>query len=152
MKIGEIATLTGLPVETIRYYEKIGLLLPPTRNGNGYRHYRQLHIERLLFIKRCRILEMTLDEIRQLIDLAQQSDTDCNDVNVLLARHLEHVRERLHELACLEQTLVKLQNTCGQGHTMSECGILGNLRTRLDTQWPSKTANPAKGPHGSDCA
>ncbi|MGB2130833.1 MAG: Cd(II)/Pb(II)-responsive transcriptional regulator [Marinobacterium sp.] len=148
MKIGEIAAATGLPVETIRYYEKIGLLPPPARSDNGYRHYRTLHLERLQFIKRCRSLDMAQDEIRQLIDLSQQPDADCRDVDALLAHHLEHVRERLQELASLEQTLVQLQSACNQGKTVRECGILDGLSTHEDTRLPSEAHNHVPGTHG----
>ena len=71
MKIGELAKTTAIPVETIRYYEKIGLLPEPDRDASGYRSYRNAHLERLLFIKRCRNLDMAQDEIRELIRLAE---------------------------------------------------------------------------------
>ncbi len=70
MKIGELAKLTDVSVETIRYYEKIGLLPPPARSANGYRHYLGAHQDRLLFIRRCRSLDMAQEEIRRLIELA----------------------------------------------------------------------------------
>ncbi|MDF0749707.1 Cd(II)/Pb(II)-responsive transcriptional regulator [Marinobacter sp. 71-i] len=127
MKIGEISKATGIPVETIRYYEKIGLVPEPERQASGYRHYRQSHLDRLLFIKRCRNLDMAQDEIRELIRLADQPDADCSEVDALLARHLNHVRERLRELANLEDTLQQLQKACSEGRTVSECGILGGL-------------------------
>ncbi|MBA4503695.1 Cd(II)/Pb(II)-responsive transcriptional regulator [Marinobacterium sp. 3-1745] len=148
MKIGDIATATGLSVETIRYYEKIGLLPPPARSENGYRHYRPLHLERLQFIKRCRSLDMAQDEIRQLIDLARQPDADCRDVDALLARHLQHVRERLQELASLEQTLVQLQSACSQGKTVRECGILDGLNAHQDTTSSTEAHNHVPGTHG----
>jgi len=90
MKIGEISKTTGIPVETIRYYEKIGLVPAPDRLASGYRQYRQSHLDRLLFIKRCRNLDMAQDEIRELIRLADQPDSDCSEVDALLARHLSH--------------------------------------------------------------
>ncbi|MEX1056581.1 MAG: MerR family transcriptional regulator, partial [Natronospirillum sp.] len=72
MKIGELATLSGLAVETIRYYEKIALLPVPSRDNSGYRRYQPPHLERLLFIKRCRNLDMAQDEIRELLRLVEQ--------------------------------------------------------------------------------
>ncbi|AOY90386.1 Cd(II)/Pb(II)-responsive transcriptional regulator [Marinobacter salinus] len=131
MKIGEISKRSGIPVETVRYYEKIGLLPAPDRDASDYRSYRQAHLDRLLFIKRCRNLDMAQDEIRELIRLAEKPEADCADVDHLLARHLNHVRERLSELARLEQTLVKLQAACSDGRTVSECGILGGLTSEL---------------------
>ena len=72
MKIGELSRQAGVPVETIRYYEKIGLMAKPERAENGYRYYRQEHLDRLLFIRRCRNLDMAQDEIRELIRLAEE--------------------------------------------------------------------------------
>src|SRR5690554_3594164 len=115
MKIGELSKTAGLPVETIRYYEKIGLMPAPGRNASGYRQYRRDHLDRLLFIKRCRSLDMTQDEIRELIRLADRPEADCGEVDALLARHLNHVRERLVKLARLEKTLERLQKACSRG-------------------------------------
>ncbi len=127
MKIGEISKHAGIAVETVRYYEKIGLLPEPDRDPSGYRAYRQAHLDRLLFIKRCRSLDMAQDEIRELLRLTEQPQADCRGVDALLARHLDHVRERLQELARLEQTLVSLQQACTEARTVEECGILDNL-------------------------
>jgi Cd(II)/Pb(II)-responsive transcriptional regulator len=132
MKIGEISKNSSVPVETIRYYEKIGLLSEPARDTNGYRAYRSAHLDRLLFIKRCRNLDMAQDEIRELIRLSEHPEADCHDVDALLARHLEHVRNRLRELASLEQTLQNLQKACSDAGTVQECGILGGLSSELN--------------------
>lgn len=133
MKIGEISKRSSVPVETIRYYEKIGLLPKPDRETSGYRAYRNAHLDRLLFIKRCRNLDMAQDEIRELIRLSENPEADCHEVDALLARHLEHVRDRLKELANLEQTLRQLQKACSDaGTTVQECGILGGLSSELE--------------------
>lgn len=134
MKIGKVSGLASVPVETIRYYEKIGLLPKPDRDASGYRAYRNAHLNRLLFIKRCRNLDMTQDEIRELIRLSENPEADCHEVDVLLARHLNHVRDRLKELANLEQTLEQLQKACSDagGTTVQECGILGGLSSELE--------------------
>lgn len=149
MKIGEISKATGIPVETIRYYEKIGLLPEPARLDSGYRDYRQSHLDRLLFIRRCRNLDMAQDEIRELIRFADQPDADCSQVDALLARHLNHVRERLRELASLEETLEQLQQACSQGRTVSECGILGGLTAESGEQSPADHHNHVPGTHGT---
>ena len=149
MKIGEISKTTGIPVETIRYYEKIGLVPAPDRLASGYRQYRQSHLDRLLFIKRCRNLDMAQDEIRELIRLADQPDADCSEVDALLARHLSHVRERLQELANLEDTLQQLQQACSEGRTVSECGILGGLTSEPDHEASSGNHNHIPGTHGT---
>ncbi|MFB2764606.1 Cd(II)/Pb(II)-responsive transcriptional regulator [Marinobacter shengliensis] len=147
MKIGELSKTTDLPVETIRYYEKIGLMPEPGRNASGYRQYRHDHLDRLLFIKRCRNLDMTQDEIRELIRLADNPEADCSEVDALLARHLSHVRERLTELTGLEQTLERLQRACSQGRTVSECGILGGLTKELDRVDDHRAPNHVPGTH-----
>lgn len=131
MKIGEIAKHSSVAVETIRYYEKIGLMPAPDRDTSGYRAYRNAHLDRLLFIKRCRNLDMTQEEIRELIRLSENPEADCHDVNALLAHHLNHVRERLQELQTLEKTLQQLQTACSVAGKVEECGILGELSTEL---------------------
>ncbi|MGO1461964.1 MAG: Cd(II)/Pb(II)-responsive transcriptional regulator [Marinobacter sp.] len=132
MKIGEIAKHSSVPVETIRYYEKIGLLPAPDRDTSGYRAYRNAHLDRLLFIKRCRNLDMTQEEIRELIRLSEHPEADCHEVNALLAHHLNHVRDRLRELQTLEKTLQQLQQACSEAGTVEECGILGGLSAELE--------------------
>lgn len=148
MKIGEVSKAAAIPVETIRYYEKIGLVPAPEREASGYRSYRQHHLDRLLFIRRCRNLDMAQDEIRELIRLADQPDADCSEVDALLARHLSHVRQRLDELARLEDTLTQLQTACSQGRTVSECGILGGLSSESLPEPTSDSNNHIPGSHG----
>lgn len=148
MKIGAISQRSDIPVETIRYYEKIGLLSQPQRDAAGYRIYGEAHLARLLFIRRCRNLDMAQHEIRELIRLADNPEADCSDVDALLARHLNHVRERLKELTSLEQTLVQLQSACSEGRTVSECGILGGLTSELDTLEAASDTNHVPGTHG----
>lgn len=148
MKIGDVSRLAGIPVETVRYYEKIGLLPEPGRNSSGYRTYQESHLERLLFIRRCRNLDMAQDEIRELIRLADNPDADCSDVDALLARHLAHVRERLQELKTLESTLEQLQAACSEGRTVSECGILGGLGKDISSGGNPAAGNHVPGTHG----
>ncbi|QIB66181.1 Cd(II)/Pb(II)-responsive transcriptional regulator [Kineobactrum salinum] len=149
MKIGELSRQVGVPVETIRYYEKIGLMAEPARSDSGYRDYQHVHLERLRFIRRCRSLDMAQDEIRELLRLADQSDADCGEVDELLARHLSHVRERLRELANLEQTLEQLQQACSQNRTVSECGILGGLSSDPPPESSPGKHNHIPGTHGT---
>lgn len=132
MKIGEIAKHSSVAVETIRYYEKIGLLPKPDRDASGYRTYRNAHLDRLLFIKRCRNLDMAQDEIRELIRFSETPEADCHQVDALVARHLEHVRVRLKELAHLEKTLQQLQKACSNSGRVQDCGILGGLSSEME--------------------
>lgn len=149
MRIGEMAKRAGLPVETVRYYEKTGLLPAPERDASGYRSYQLLHLDRLRFIRRCRNLDMTQDEIRELIRLTENPEADCSQVDALLARHLDHVRERLRELTSLEATLEQLQQACNQGRTVRECGILDGLAGASEPPHPAQSRNHVPGTHGT---
>ncbi len=127
MKIGELAGRTACPVETIRYYERIGLLAPPHRAANNYRSYSDKHAERLQFIRHCRALDMGLDEIRLLLDARDRPEQECTDVNALLDRHIERVAGKIAELAALERQLKHLRGCCSAPQASHACGILHAL-------------------------
>jgi Cd(II)/Pb(II)-responsive transcriptional regulator len=124
MKIGELAKLTDCPVETIRYYEKEGLLPPPARTDANYRVYTQAHSERLVFIRNCRSLDMTLEEIRSLLSLRDSPQDQCESVNALIDEHIQHVKTRIDGLLALQEQLLDLRQRCGGG---DHCGILQRL-------------------------
>ena len=130
MKIGELQRLTGVPVETIRYYEQKGLLPEPQRHANNYRHYADAHVERLAFIRHCRNLDMTLEEITVLLGVVDTPQASCDTVNQLLDEHIGHVVRRLEELRQLEAQLRELRQRCQQPHEARDCGILAEL-TRM---------------------
>lgn len=127
MKIGALAEATGTPVETIRFYEREGLLPPPARADNNYRMYLPAHVDRLAFIRQCRNLDMTLDEVRALIALREAPAQDCGEINALLDAHIGHVAQRIRELQSLEADLKALRARCTSPHAVSECGILDGL-------------------------
>ena len=127
MKIGELAQQAGCSVETIRYYEREGLLPQPGRTSGNYRHYDAAQLERLQLIRRCRSLDMTHDEIRTLLGYRDQPERDCDAVNVLIDEHIAHVRRRIAELASLEQELQTLRQHCHDKRTIRQCGILKDL-------------------------
>lgn len=127
MKIGTLAEATGTPVETIRFYEREGLLPSPARADNNYRTYQASHAECLAFIRRCRSLDMTLDEIRSLIQLREVPQNNCGDINALLDEHIGHVAQRIDELRALEADLKDLRAHCASPRAVSECGILQEL-------------------------
>ncbi len=130
MKIGELATITHIPVETIRYYEKAGLMPKPSRTTNNYRTYNQDHIDRLRFIRNCRSLDLSHDEIRALLDLSEQQIDNCEEATQVLAEHIKHVQDRIQELRHLEKKLLSLNVQC-QGVAKDEsCGILQTLTTQ----------------------
>ncbi len=127
MKIGELAQKTGTPVETIRYYEKAGLLPKIGRTDSNYRVYTEAHVERLLFIRHCRSLDMTLDEIRVLLHFKDRPEESCDQVNALLDEHIGHVAERIRELKRLEKQLRILRESCRETRNVASCGILNAL-------------------------
>ncbi|KAB0543003.1 Cd(II)/Pb(II)-responsive transcriptional regulator [Pseudomonas sp. S 311-6] len=127
MKIGQLAQHTGCGVETIRYYEQIGLLPPPQRNSSNYRVYGAEHHERLLFIRHCRSLDMSLDEIRALLDLREEPRQGCLQVNTLLDRHIEEIEQRMAALSDLRARLDSLRRQCNGDHPVEECAIIQGL-------------------------
>lgn len=127
MKIGELAQRTNTQVETIRYYEREGLLAEPGRSDSNYRIYMDEHIERLSFIRHCRGLDMTLDEIRVLLRFKDAPTENCRKVNELLDEHIGHVADRIRELRHLEKQLKSLREMCLGGQEAQHCGILTEL-------------------------
>ncbi len=127
MRIGELAKATGIDVETLRYYERIGLVQLPARQANGYRAYGQDAIERANFIRHCRALDMGLGDIKRLLGFASKPDADCFDVNHLLDEHLARVRAKLKSLRTLEKQLARLRSQCDADHRAADCGILQEL-------------------------
>ena len=149
MKIGELARATHTQVETIRYYEREGLLPETARTDANYRVYGDEHVDRLSFIRHCRGLDMTLDEIRTLLKFKDSPLESCSDINVLINEHIEHVAVRIKELKSLQRQLVTLRDRCTHENTVEQCGILSGLseasgvaRTR-----GSRRANHVSGTH-----
>lgn len=128
MKIGELAKAAHCRVETIRYYETAGLLPPPLRSEGNYRDYSQAHVERLRFVRNCRALDMTHEEIKRLLHFLDNPSENCGDVNVLLDTHITHVGIRLTELTLLKQQLAALRAQCHSDNSADHCGILQGLR------------------------
>lgn len=127
MKIGEIARRAGCPIETVRYYERQGLLPAPTRTDGNYRVYAEADVERLAFIRHCRALDMTLAEIAALLTFWDDPERHCNEVNLLLDAHIGHVAERISELSALKEQLVELRRLCRKSRKSRDCGILKRL-------------------------
>jgi Cd(II)/Pb(II)-responsive transcriptional regulator len=127
MRIGNLAEATGTPVETIRFYEREGLIPAARRTDNNYRQYSAAHADRLAFIRHCRNLDMTLDEIRSLLRLRDSPPKDCGEVNALLDDHIGHVAQRIRELRALEKELKALRARCASLNPLEQCGILNQL-------------------------
>ena len=127
MKIGELALAALTPVETIRYYEREGLLPQAPRSQGNYRIYGPEHVERLAFVRHCRSLDMTLDEIRVLLRFKDAPQAECGEVNALLDEHIGHVATRIRELRRLERQLKALREQCVDVREAANCGILNEL-------------------------
>ena len=127
MRIGELARMTDSDVDTIRYYEKIGILPKAARTEGNYRHYGEQHADRLKFVRHCRSLDMTLDEVRVLLKFRDAPESNCGDVNQLLDEHIGHVTARIAALTELEKELRKLRRHCRQIQKAKDCGILAEI-------------------------
>ena len=127
MRIGELGQVTGIDTETIRYYEKIGLLQAPARHANGYRAYGPPHVESLSFIRHCRALDISLADIKRLLDFVAHPESDCRDIDRLIDAQLARVRARLESMRVLERQLAALRGRCGASHLAGDCGILHEL-------------------------
>lgn len=127
MRIKELARATGVDVETIRYYEKAGLVPAPARHANGYRNYQRFHLQRLAFIRHCRALEMPLADIQRLLQVLDAPAQAQLDIETLVDEQLLRVRARLAGMHALEMQLLLLRDSCTGRHGDAGCGILHEL-------------------------
>ena len=127
LRIGELSKKADCLVQTVRFYESEGLLPEPARSEGNFRLYDEVHLQRLLFIRRCRAKDMTLDEIRQLLNLRDRPELGCGEVNALVDAHIAQVRTKMKELRALERELTDLRRSCDTARTARECGILNSL-------------------------
>ena len=109
MKIGQLAKALNCTVETIRFYEKQGLLPAPLRTSGNFREYNEDHLQRLSFICNCRSLDLSLNEIKTLLSLENHNEQQTEEINKLLDRHIKDIGKRIHELAHLRMKLVELK-------------------------------------------
>ena len=140
MKIGELARATLTPQETIRFYEREGLLPHAARTEGNYRIYDQQHVQQLTFIRHCRTLDMALDEIRALLRFKASPQQNCAGVNELLDDHIGHVAQRIRELRSLEKQLKLLRHECLEANAAADCGILKGLSGSIATERPAPRA------------
>lgn len=127
IRIGELAKRADCLVQTIRFYESEGLLPAPARSAGNFRLYDERHLQRLLFVRRCRAKDMTLVEIRQLLAVRECPERDCAEVNAVVDAHIDQVRRKIEELRALEGELTALRRKCQTSRSARECGILGTL-------------------------
>lgn len=133
MKIGEVSAASGCHIETIRYYERIGLMTEPDRTASGYRRYRDADVERLRFITRGRALGFSLEEVASLLRLAEQSQLSCSDVDRLARIHLVDIQRRIADLQRMELELQRTIESCS-GQERASCSILSALKSDVSIQ------------------
>lgn len=124
--IGELSERTGVNIETIRYYEKTGVMPNPPRTSGGYRMYRKDHLNRLRFIRRCRQLGFAMAEIQALLGLVDASAYTCSEVQALTLEHATMVKQKIRDLKRLEKTLRGIASQC-TGEKVPECPIIDAL-------------------------
>jgi Cu(I)-responsive transcriptional regulator len=129
VKIGELASATATKVETVRYYEKIGLLPPPARTSANYRAYGVDHLARLSFIRRARDLGFTLDAVRELLTLSDDKAQSCSAIDAIARSHLTEIDRKVADLTALRSELHRLLSSCQQG-TVADCKIIETLAPR----------------------
>lgn len=129
LTIGDLGKATNTKVETIRYYERIGLLAKPDRTGGNYRAYGQDALAWLSFIRRARDLGFSLDQVRELLTLASQDQRDCGSVDAIANSHLAEIDRKLADLAALRRELSAVIASCNGGK-IAECRILESLAPR----------------------
>lgn len=121
-----MAKRSGVNAETIRYYEKITLMPEPGRNSGGHRIYEEEHLQRLCFIRRCREMGFTLEEIRELLSLVDREQVSCEHVQQIAEDHVLSIRQKIKDLQRMQDTLRDLAKQCS-GENVPECPIIDAL-------------------------
>lgn len=129
LSIGELSRRSGVNIETIRYYEKIGVLPMPSRSANGRRTYHSKETRMLAFVRRARELGFSLEEIRALLNLGAPASASCAEVREIAARHVRDIRQRIADLNKLDALLSKTIRRCS-GKAVPECPIIDVLDLR----------------------
>jgi len=124
MQIGELAKRAEVPIETVRYYERRGLMAAPNRRPSGYRSYEAQDLERLRFIRRGKALGFTLDEIRELLRLSRSDEADRGEIRTLAQRRLADVEQKLQELQSVRGVLTDLVQACSGEGPVAGCPII----------------------------
>lgn len=128
LTIGRLASAAGVNFETVRYYERIGLMPPPARTASGHRAYEHAHLRRLAFIRRSRELGFSIEDIRTLLALAEPPQVSCAEVKEIAQAHLNDVRAKLADLTKLEHILAATISQCSSSPHLS-CPVLDMLAT-----------------------
>jgi DNA-binding transcriptional MerR regulator len=126
LTIGKLGSATGTKVETIRYYEQIGLLPAPARSAGNYRTYEGEHLRRLSFIRRARDLGFSIDQVRELMELADRRDQSCTAVDAIANQHRDVITRKIADLTALAGELDALIDSCSR-NTVADCRIIEAL-------------------------
>jgi MerR family mercuric resistance operon transcriptional regulator len=126
LAIGTLSKRTDCKIETIRYYERVGLLPHPARSPGGYRLYGDPHLKRLAFIRRARALGFSIDQVRRLLDLADHHRRPCAEARRVAGAHLEAVQAKIADLQVMERVLKETVARCGEG-TGAHCPLIDAL-------------------------
>lgn len=129
LNIGGLSKVTGVKVVTIRFYEKIGVLTAPPRSAGNYRIYGPQHVRRLHFVRRCRALGFSLDQITDFLRLSSENTSSCAEVCGIAEHHLKDVEGKLADLKRLASELRRITSSCSGTRPMSECRIIEALST-----------------------
>ncbi len=124
--IGVLSRKTDSKIETIRYYEKIGIFPKPPRTEGGHRVYNEIHLKRLVFIRRCRELGFSLEDIRALLKLVDVGGYTCQQVKTITLHHQANIHQKILDLKKLEKILAKISSQC-EGGVVPDCPILDAL-------------------------
>jgi DNA-binding transcriptional MerR regulator len=129
LTIGDLAARSGTKVQTVRYYEQVGILPKPGRSAGNHRLYGQRDLDRLVFVRRGRELGFSLEDMRRLMSLADRADLSCDEADAIASAHLEEVREKIAQLRSLEEELGRMVSQCRHG-TVSDCRVIEALSAR----------------------
>ena len=127
LSIGQVANATGVTVETIRFYEKQGLVAAPRRSPSGYRQYPEETVRRVRFIQRAKEVGFTLSEIGELLALRQEPGTSCGDIKLRASQKIELVDQKISDLTRIRDALARMVLKCSGRGSLSECPILEEL-------------------------
>ncbi len=144
-QIGDLSQKFGVPVENIRFFERKGMLAKAKRTEGNYRIYDESHIEQLAFILNCRALDMTHEEINQLLKMRSTPDADCDAASRVIDEHIGHVSERIKALRGLQKQLTELRERCNRSSTSKNCGILESLAEKSLQRHSRKVAPHSHG-------
>ena len=132
-KTGEVARKAGVNKETVRYYEKRGLIPEPDRRRSGYRIFTRRHIDQIRFIKRAQELGFTLSEIKELLELRTDEESSCSEIKKEAQEKYLDVVEKINDLKNIRDTLLELIDSCDEKGPTSDCPILQALEGKTET-------------------